>query len=212
VTTCPKWWVLLGGTRRHAARRGRARWADGASFTEGREAQLPSEPCRSDSPGMEMPGCYLARQLGQTLDSGIVGIAISPRFSRLVRTNHRMLGAVKMCGGMAMGRVVATTHVATGQAQSQMHPVTAHLQTLLATRSARLDTGLSSGGRGEMRTRFFHARGIALRARREAARPCQVGARESTRSALLESAATRTWLVGGSAAELAAPTPRPSSS
>jgi hypothetical protein len=43
-----------------------------------------------------------------------------------------VLGFVKVLRGVLVLRAVATTHVATFQAQSQVHPGVAHFQTLLA--------------------------------------------------------------------------------
>ena len=53
----------------------------------------------------------------------IVGIAEVPVLSRLVRSNDRMTTGAEVCGGVATGRVVATSDMTAQLAHAQVHPI-----------------------------------------------------------------------------------------
>jgi hypothetical protein len=69
----------------------------------------------------------------------LVHVAPTPRLAGLERLHDRMLAAVKVFGGVFVFRGVATTDMATLQAQPQVHPGVPRFQTLLAALSVRRD-------------------------------------------------------------------------
>src|SRR5438874_13655165 len=56
------------------------------------------------------------------LRSSLVGVTPQPALTRFKGTDHRVLHAVEMFGGVLVLRRVAASHVAALQAESQMHP------------------------------------------------------------------------------------------
>jgi hypothetical protein len=72
------------------------------------------------------------------LDISIINEAPAPILPALGGLNQRMPFGMKMRARMAVLRRVAAAHMPTRQAQAQMHPRIAHLQTLLATLGPRL--------------------------------------------------------------------------
>jgi hypothetical protein len=72
----------------------------------------------------------------EPLDQYLVYVAPSPLFAWLERPDYRVPGGVEMFRGMFVLRVVATTHVAAGQAFSEVDPRIAQLQALLAAIAA----------------------------------------------------------------------------
>jgi hypothetical protein len=56
-----------------------------------------------------------------------VNVAPHPGFSRLNRADQRVLGLVKMFGGVLVFRRIAATHVPANQTEPQVHPGVAHL-------------------------------------------------------------------------------------
>jgi hypothetical protein len=62
-----------------------------------------------------------------------VDVAPAPVLSALERFHDRVLRPMKVFRGMLVFRRIATTHMSALQAQSQMHPCVAHLQTLFAS-------------------------------------------------------------------------------
>src|SRR5271169_3898554 len=67
----------------------------------------------------------------------LVDIAPAPAVRRVVGFDDRMACRVKVLGGVAVRRVVATPDMAAGPAQPQMKPLRADLQTFLAAERAR---------------------------------------------------------------------------
>ena len=77
------------------------------------------------------------------LQRHVINIAPDPILAGLERLDNRMLGGVEMFGGMFVNRIVATAHMAADQADAQMNPPAAHLQTLFtAHRTGRDLTNL----------------------------------------------------------------------
>lgn len=68
---------------------------------------------------------------GQRLHEDLIGVAPTPRLPRLKRLDHRMTGGMVVCGGvLVLGRITAA-HMTTDEADAQVHPTLAHLQTFL---------------------------------------------------------------------------------
>jgi hypothetical protein len=67
------------------------------------------------------------------VDFDFVDVAPAPVLSALERFHDRVLRPMKVFRGMLVFRRIATTHMSALQAQSQMHPCVAHLQTLFAS-------------------------------------------------------------------------------
>jgi hypothetical protein len=76
---------------------------------------------------------------GKRIDALVVQIAVSPILTRFVRSDDRMLRLFEVFRGMSIGRIVAASHVTAREAQTQMNPNAARLQTLRAAWAARLD-------------------------------------------------------------------------
>src|SRR5207249_2463000 len=66
------------------------------------------------------------------LDRLVVHVAPAPALVRLERGDQRVVGLVKVLSGVPVGRAVAAADVAAGQAEAQVDPPGAGLQTLLA--------------------------------------------------------------------------------
>jgi hypothetical protein len=66
-----------------------------------------------------------------TLYQCLIYITPAPVFPLFKGLDDRVLGGVKMFGGMFVGRRIATTHMAAGEAEAQMHPPTAALEAIL---------------------------------------------------------------------------------
>src|SRR6185437_3866281 len=76
----------------------------------------------------------------------LVRVAPAPALARLDGADHRMLGGMVMLGGVGVGRRVAATDVAAGEAKAEMDPATADLEAFL-TASA---VGFHFMGMGEV--------------------------------------------------------------
>jgi hypothetical protein len=68
----------------------------------------------------------------EALEEKLVDIAPAPLFARLEGFNYRVPGGMKVFGRVLVLGRIAAAYVAAGFAQSQVQPVVAHLQTLLA--------------------------------------------------------------------------------
>src|SRR6476469_7345624 len=75
------------------------------------------------------------RRAGDPLDDecDLVDVAPVPVLTRLERADDRVRRGVRMCAGVAVGRVVAAADVPAGQADPEMEPLAAHSQAILAT-------------------------------------------------------------------------------
>src|SRR5579859_5531759 len=84
----------------------------------------------------ENPHCLLTaarrRDASSFFEHDFVDVAPKPVFARLDGLHNRMLGGVKMFGGMLVPGRIAATDVAANLAQAQVHPTVAHLETLFA--------------------------------------------------------------------------------
>lgn len=83
----------------------------------------------------------LALERRELLDEDVVDEAVSPRFLRLVRTNQGMLRRMVVLGRMLVRRIVTAAHVATREAEPEVHPFAARREALAAalrTRAHRL--------------------------------------------------------------------------
>src|ERR1700678_2196119 len=94
------------------------------------EQHTQARPCdfqvaTSQAAARSESGCDFAR-----LD--LVHVTPDPAFSGFDRTNQRMLGVVKVFGGVLVLGGVATAHVAADQAQTQVDPRVAKFDALLA--------------------------------------------------------------------------------
>jgi hypothetical protein len=69
----------------------------------------------------------------------LIDIAPPPPFRRIIAFNNGVLGRMEMFCRVPVGRLVATANMPAGTADSQVHPVAAGLETLLATLGARMD-------------------------------------------------------------------------
>jgi hypothetical protein len=69
----------------------------------------------------------------------LIDITPAPIFARLKRLNDRVMGRVKMFGGMLVFGGIAAANMPANQAFAQMHPAIPHLQTFFATFGARLN-------------------------------------------------------------------------
>jgi hypothetical protein len=69
----------------------------------------------------------------------LVDIAPAPILPRFERFDDRVLGRMKMLGRVLVLRRIAATHVPARQAQAQVYPAIAHLQTFLAAAGMWLD-------------------------------------------------------------------------
>ena len=70
------------------------------------------------------------------VEHDLVHVTPSPAFGWVIAFDDRMARLVKMLGGVAVRRVVATPDMAAGPAQAQMQPRRLNLQTFLAAESA----------------------------------------------------------------------------
>jgi hypothetical protein len=80
----------------------------------------------------------LRRLIGK-VDFFFVDITPTPTFGRIVAFDDRMSCRVKMRGGMAVRRVIATTDVTALSAEAQMNPLASDLEAVLASARARCD-------------------------------------------------------------------------
>src|SRR4051812_42238662 len=71
----------------------------------------------------------------------VVDVAVPPVLAWFVALDERVAGLVEVRGGVAVGRVVAATHVAAHHAHPQVHPPTADSEAVLAAFAARLHVG-----------------------------------------------------------------------
>jgi hypothetical protein len=76
---------------------------------------------------------------GLDVDFHLIYIAPAPIFAGLERFHDRVLGEMKMLGGVGVLRRIATADVAAFQAQAQVDPGVAHFQAFLAAVSVRCD-------------------------------------------------------------------------
>src|SRR6185437_13742838 len=67
-----------------------------------------------------------------SLGHEFIHIAPAPRFTRLDRARHRVLGGMVVLGGVGVGRRVAAPDVAAGEAKAEMDPTAADLQAFFA--------------------------------------------------------------------------------
>jgi hypothetical protein len=73
-----------------------------------------------------------------SLDQHLIYIAPAPVLPRLERPYDRVAACVEVLGSVPIWRCVATAYVSASQALSQMHPVIARPQALLAALGGRL--------------------------------------------------------------------------
>ena len=78
----------------------------------------------------------------QRVEPELVDEAPAPLFARLERAHDRVVGGAEVLGGVAVLRIVAAAHVTAAHAQTQVHPLVAHLQALLAAVSGRTNVAL----------------------------------------------------------------------
>jgi hypothetical protein len=71
------------------------------------------------------------------LPGGLVDITVTPVFAGLEGLDDGMAGGMIVAGGMFIGRTITATHVATDQADPQVHPSISRLQTFFAPFGAR---------------------------------------------------------------------------
>jgi hypothetical protein len=69
----------------------------------------------------------------------LIHVAPGPVFARFQRFYDRVLGCVKVFGGVLVLGRIATADVAATHAQAQVDPFVAHLQALFTAVSVRLD-------------------------------------------------------------------------
>ena len=74
-----------------------------------------------------------------TLNLDLVHVTPAPIFARLERLDDGVLGAVKMFGGVTVGRAVATSDVAAREAEAQVDPSSADLQAIFTALGGRDD-------------------------------------------------------------------------
>src|SRR5262249_5813168 len=82
---------------------------------------------------------------------GVVRIAVTPVLPGLERAHHRVFRLVEMTRRVSVRRVVTTTHVATLEAQPEMHPDTTVREAIDAALGARVDRCRTVGGSVEVR-------------------------------------------------------------
>jgi hypothetical protein len=70
---------------------------------------------------------------GASFHEEVIWIAIPPALTRLERLNHRMLDRVIVLGCMLVLRRIAAPYVSTREAESQVDPSIAHLDTFFAS-------------------------------------------------------------------------------
>jgi len=87
------------------------------------------------SPPLKVP--YLVKHFYAGSDVVFVHVAPPPIFARLKRLHDRVVCGVEVFGGVLVLRTVATTHVATNQADAKVYPTVAHLQALFTPVGAR---------------------------------------------------------------------------
>ncbi len=94
---------------------------------------------------------------------GIVRIAVQPSLPGLRRGNHRMSTGVRVPGGVAVWRTVATQSRATHLARPQMNPSATNLDALIAFLAFRMGDGCEliemrtgSAGRHRLPLFFYH--------------------------------------------------------
>ena len=56
------------------------------------------------------------------IDGDLIDVTPAPSFRRVVAFDDRMAGGMEMLGRMAVGRAVATAHMAAGPAQPEVNP------------------------------------------------------------------------------------------
>src|SRR6185437_11612250 len=78
------------------------------------------------------PSCRPATGTRGSLGHEFIHIAPAPRFTRLDRARHRVLGGMVVLGGVGVGRRVAAPDVAAGEAKAEMDPTAADLQAFFA--------------------------------------------------------------------------------
>jgi hypothetical protein len=69
----------------------------------------------------------------------LVEVTPAPVFSRLEGLDDRVIGRMKMLGGMLVLRIVAASNMPAFKADSQVYPGVADFQAILAPISARCD-------------------------------------------------------------------------
>ena len=69
----------------------------------------------------------------------LINIAPAPVLARLKGLHDRMLSGVKVCGRVLVFGGIATAHVSTDEAFTELHPAIAGLQTLFTPLRARRD-------------------------------------------------------------------------
>jgi len=77
-------------------------------------------------------GGSLARGLRRRLESQLIDITPAPVLARLETAHDRMLGLVKVLGGVTVGGIVAAADVTAFETEPQMHPLVAALQAFFA--------------------------------------------------------------------------------
>src|SRR5881396_2561542 len=77
-------------------------------------------------------GGSLARGLRRRLESQLIDITPAPVLARLEAAHDRMLGLVKVLGGVTVGGIVAAADVTAFETEPQMHPLVAALQAFFA--------------------------------------------------------------------------------
>jgi hypothetical protein len=75
----------------------------------------------------------------QLIEHHFIYKAPAPFFAGLERFHDRMLGRVKVFGGVLVRRRVATAHMAAGHAEAQVHPLGADAQAIFTTVRAGCD-------------------------------------------------------------------------
>jgi hypothetical protein len=68
----------------------------------------------------------------------LIDVTPAPVLAGFERLHDRVLGRMKMLGGVLVLGRIAAAYVAAGQAQAEMHPSVTHLQALFAASRVRL--------------------------------------------------------------------------
>src|SRR6185312_423913 len=84
-------------------------------------------------------GSALGRHAIGQIQRDFVHVAPPPSFGRVIALDDGVAGRVEMPGGVAMRRRIATSHVATGPAQSQVDPRRTDLEAFFAALCAGHD-------------------------------------------------------------------------
>jgi len=84
-----------------------------------------------------MPG--IIKKRSSQLQGHLLDITPGPVLPGLERLDNRVVGGVKMPGGVLILRIVTATDMSTGETEAQMHPGITRFQAILAPIGARRD-------------------------------------------------------------------------